>query len=138
MILPATAAGSTKYGYLKVTDDLRHGKVITEEYRPVMKQVTKDYQNRKVITTELVRKKTTTKDYLKGTVTTKNGDKAKMVTEDNRKGLITTERHERSKSATIDCRTPGKVVTRESHHSSKEVCPMKTKRHLEKGKAHRN
>ena len=122
IVLPA-AAGSTRHGYMKVTDDLKRGKVITEQCIPIAKQVTKDYQTGKVNTAEVMKKKTTTKDYRKGTITTENRTTAKSVTEDSRKGIKTTEKLETTKTSTKDCRNTGSVVTKQSHHSSKEICP---------------
>jgi len=128
------AGGSTRHGFTKVTVDLKHGKVITEQYIPIAKQVTKDYQNGKVTTKEQMKKKTTTKDYRKGTVTTKDRTTAKSVTEDSRKGIKTTEKLETTKTSTNDCRNTGRVVTKQSHHSSKEICPMSMSYIIQKNK----
>jgi len=123
-MFPPAAAGSSRHGYMRLANDLKGGKVITEEYIPISKQVTKDYQTGKVNTTEVVMKKTTTKDYRKGTVTTENRTTAKTVTEDWRKGIKTTVKSETTMTTTKDCMNNGPVVTKQSHHSSKEICAM--------------
>jgi len=123
-IVLSAEAGSSRHGYTKVTDDLRRGKVTTEQYIPIAKQVTKNYQTGEVNTTELMKKETTTKDYRKGTMTKKECTTAKTVTEDRRKGIKTTEKLKATKTVTKDCRTIRRAATKQSHHSSKEICPM--------------